>query len=60
MQILQDEFPNFQIDIYATVLENDGSALGAAIIAASLALASAGVSMFGIATAVTMVINSHN
>jgi len=51
----QQEFPNFQMDVYATVLDNGGSALAAAITAASLALANAGVSMFGLVTASTIV-----
>ncbi|XP_012543661.2 exosome complex component MTR3 [Monomorium pharaonis] len=48
------EFPNFQVDVYATVLDNGGSALAAAIMAASLALADAGVPMFGLVTASTV------
>ncbi|XP_011862792.1 PREDICTED: exosome complex component MTR3-like [Vollenhovia emeryi] len=48
------EFPNFQVDVYATVLDNGGSALAAAIMAASLALANAGVPMFGLVTASTV------
>ncbi|XP_011637905.1 exosome complex component MTR3 [Pogonomyrmex barbatus] len=48
------EFPNFQVDIYAIVLDNGGSALAAAIMAASLALANAGVPMFGLVTASTI------
>lgn len=51
----QQEFPNFQVDVYATVLDNGGSALAAAIMAASLALANAGVPMFGLVTAATVV-----
>jgi len=53
--IFQQEFPNFQVDVYATVLDNGGSALAAAIMAASLALANAGVPMFGLVTASTIV-----
>jgi len=53
--LFQQEFPNFQVDIYATVLDNGGSALAAAIMAASLALANAGVPMFGLVTASTIV-----
>lgn len=53
--IFQHEFPNFQVDVYALVLDNGGSALGAAIMAASLALANANVPMFGIVTTVTAV-----
>lgn len=48
------EFPNFQVDVYALVLDNSGSALAAAIMAASVALANAGVPMFGIVTATTV------
>ncbi|XP_014470910.1 PREDICTED: exosome complex component MTR3-like [Dinoponera quadriceps] len=53
-----NEFPNFQVDIYATVLDNGGSALAAAIMAASLALANAGVPMYGLVTASTIAV--HN
>ncbi|XP_020278762.1 exosome complex component MTR3-like [Pseudomyrmex gracilis] len=53
------EFPNFQVDIYATVLDNGGSALAAAIMAASLALATAGVPMFGLVTASTIGIHDQ-
>ncbi|XP_066587690.1 exosome complex component MTR3 [Prorops nasuta] len=52
------EFPNFQVDCYTIILDNGGSALAAAIMAASLALANAGIQMFGIVTASTMAI--HN
>lgn len=55
MFLFQQEFPNFQVDVYATVLDNGGSALAAAIMAASLALANAGVPMFGLVTASTVV-----
>ncbi|OAD56635.1 Exosome complex component MTR3 [Eufriesea mexicana] len=48
------EFPNFQVDVYAMVLDNAGSSLAAAIIAASTALANAGVPMFGLVTASTI------
>ncbi|XP_076298992.1 exosome complex component MTR3 [Lasioglossum baleicum] len=48
------EFPNFQVDIYAMVLDNAGSSLAAAIMAGSLALANAGVPMFGLVTASTI------
>ncbi|XP_035726925.1 exosome complex component MTR3-like [Vespa mandarinia] len=50
------EFPNFQVDVYTTVLDNDGSSLAAAITVASLALANAGVPMFGLVTASTVAI----
>lgn len=44
-------FPNFQVDIFANVIENDGSALAAAINAAGLALADAGIPMYDVITA---------
>ncbi|CAK9822072.1 Exosome complex component MTR3 [Anthophora retusa] len=49
-----NEFPNFQLDVYAMVLDNAGSSLAAAIMAASTALANAGVPMFGLVTASTI------
>jgi len=51
--VCRHEFPNFQVDVYALVLDDGGSALSVAITAASLALANASVPMFGIVTAVT-------
>ena len=48
------EFPNFQVDVYAMVLDNAGSSLAAAIMAASIALANASVPMFGLVTASTI------
>ncbi|XP_012257428.2 exosome complex component MTR3 [Athalia rosae] len=52
--VCRQEFPNFQVDIYALVLDNGGSALAAAIMCASLALADASVPMFGLVTAVSV------
>nr|XP_040237457.2 exosome complex component MTR3-like [Anopheles coluzzii] len=46
-------FPNLQIDVFANVLEDDGSALAVAITAAGLALGDACVPMFDIVTAAT-------
>uniref|UniRef100_A0A182JMX9 Uncharacterized protein n=1 Tax=Anopheles atroparvus TaxID=41427 RepID=A0A182JMX9_ANOAO len=46
-------FPNLQIDVFANVLEDDGSALAVVITAAGLALADACVPMFDIVTATT-------
>lgn len=48
------ELPNFQVDIYALVLHNDGSALSAAITAAGIALAEAGVPIYDMVTSVTV------
>uniref|UniRef100_UPI00358F9A6C exosome complex component MTR3 n=1 Tax=Myxine glutinosa TaxID=7769 RepID=UPI00358F9A6C len=39
-------FPKAQVDVFASVLQDDGSAAAAAITAASLALADAGVQMY--------------
>ncbi|GAB0088409.1 Mtr3 [Sergentomyia squamirostris] len=52
--ICRHEFPNFQVDIFANVLEDNGSALSAAITAAGLAVANAGIPMFDILTAATV------
>lgn len=49
--VCRQEFPNFQVDVFANVLEDDGSALAAAITAAGLALADAGIPMYDIITA---------
>jgi exosome complex component MTR3 len=46
-----DKFPKSVIDVYALVLEDDGSALAAAIICGSLALADAGVELYDIVSA---------
>lgn len=48
------EFPNFQVDIYALVLHNDGSSLSAAITAAGIALSHAGVPMFDLIASMTL------
>lgn len=48
------ELPNFQVDVYAMVLEEDGSALSAAIIAGGVALTIAGVPMYDQITSVTL------
>jgi len=41
-----DTFPKAEVDVFALVLESNGGVLGAAITAASLALADAGVEMY--------------
>uniref|UniRef100_A0A182TAE4 Uncharacterized protein n=1 Tax=Anopheles maculatus TaxID=74869 RepID=A0A182TAE4_9DIPT len=46
-------FPNLQIDVFANVLEDGGSALSVAITAAGLALCDACIPMFDIVTAAT-------
>lgn len=52
--VCRHEFPNFQVDIFANVLQDDGSALAAAITCAGLALADAGIPMYDVVTAVTV------
>ncbi|EDV20340.1 uncharacterized protein TRIADDRAFT_61054 [Trichoplax adhaerens] len=44
-----DKYPKSQIDIFITVLQNDGSVLGGAITAASVALADSGIEIFDVA-----------
>lgn len=55
MLLFQHEFPNFQVDIYALLLDNDGSCLSAAVTAAGLALVDAGIPMYDIVTSVSLV-----
>lgn len=52
--VCRHEFPNFQVDIFANVIQDDGSVLGAAITCAGLALADAGIPMYDIITATTV------
>lgn len=54
--VCRHEFPNFQVDIFANVLQDDGSALGAAITCAGLALADAGIPMYDVVTANTVAV----
>lgn len=49
--VCRHEFPNFQVDIYAIVLQDDGGVLAAAITCAGLALADAGIPMYDVITA---------
>jgi exosome complex component MTR3 len=49
--ICLEKFPKSTIDVYAFVLEDDGSVLSAAITCASLALADAGIEMYGLVSA---------
>lgn len=53
-------FPNFQVDVFVHVLENDGSALAAAITAAGLAIADAGIPMYDVVTASTVAIQEKS
>lgn len=52
--VCRHEFPNFQVDIFAHVLQDDGSALAAAITCAGLALADAGIPLYDVITATTV------
>ncbi|KAF5294098.1 hypothetical protein FQR65_LT10922 [Abscondita terminalis] len=52
--VCRHKFPNFQVDVYVLVLENDGSALSASITAAGVALAQAGIPMYDTITAATL------
>ncbi|KAK6618204.1 hypothetical protein RUM44_002655 [Polyplax serrata] len=52
--VCRHEFPNFQVDIYALLLDNDGACLSAAITAAGLAMADAGIPMYDILTSVSL------
>ncbi|KAJ9593208.1 hypothetical protein L9F63_015253, partial [Diploptera punctata] len=57
--VCRHEFPNFQVDVYALVLENDGSALAAAITCAGLALANASVPMYDLVVGATLGIHGE-
>lgn len=50
-----EKFPKAQVDIFITVLENDGNALSAGIICASLALAEAGIEMYDLVSSCSLV-----
>ncbi|KAH9498273.1 Exosome complex component MTR3 [Bulinus truncatus] len=54
----QHKYPKSQINIYATVLQNDGSVLSAALMCASVALASAGIEMYDLVLASSLAIQS--
>lgn len=56
--VILDKFPKSVIDIYALVIEADGSCLSAAITCSSLALASAGIEMYDIVTSTSVAIVS--
>ncbi|XP_071506164.1 exosome complex component MTR3-like [Diadema antillarum] len=48
------KIPKSQVDVFVTVLENDGSALAAAITCASVAVANAGIEMYDIVIGCTV------
>jgi len=50
-----EKFPKAQVDIYITVLENDGNALPAGILCASLAIGEAGIEMYDLVSSCSLV-----
>lgn len=44
--VRMDKFPKAQVNVYVTVLQNDGSPLAASLTCASVALANAGIEMY--------------
>ncbi|XP_077284403.1 exosome complex exonuclease Mtr3 [Arctopsyche grandis] len=52
--VLRHLFPNFQVDIFAYILENDGGCLATVINAAGLALADAEIPIYDTVTALTV------
>lgn len=52
-----DSYPKSQIDVYINVLEDDGNTLSYAIVAASIALAEAGIEMTDLVTASSLIFN---
>lgn len=58
--VCRHEFPNFQVDIYALVIENDGCALSAAITCAGLALSHAGIPLYDLISSVTLGLQKNN
>ncbi|XP_014255557.1 exosome complex component MTR3 [Cimex lectularius] len=57
--LCRHEFPNLQITVSAFIIEDGGSALAAAITAASLAMTQARLPTFGVVTAVTVGIHNN-
>lgn len=57
--VCRHEFPNFQVDIFVLVLQNDGSALSAAINCANLALVDAAIPMYDLVTSATLSIRGN-
>lgn len=58
--VMMEKFPKAQIDIYIMVLENDGNVLAAAINCACVALADAGIEMYDLVTACSLVQEDNN
>lgn len=53
--VMLDKFPKAVVDIYINVLEADGGEVAAAVSCASLALASAGIQLFDLVGAISVV-----
>lgn len=53
--LFQHLYPKSQIDVFVTVLENDGSFVAGAITCAGLALADAAIDMFDVIVGASMV-----
>lgn len=54
-----ETYPKSQIDVYINVLEDNGNTLSYAIIAASVALANAGIEMVDLVTSASLVFNDN-
>ena len=52
---MQHLYPKSQIDVFITVLEDDGSSLAAAITCAGLAVADAAIDMFDVIVGASLV-----
>lgn len=57
--ICLESYPKSQIDVYINVLEDDGNTLSYAIVAASVALAEAGIEMTDLVTASSLIFNDE-
>ena len=55
-----ETFPKAQVDIYINVLQDDGNVLASSIICASVALANAGIEMFDLVSACSLVYDDQN
>lgn len=52
---MQDKFPRARMDMYMTVLEDDGGALATAITCGALALSNANIEMYDIVIGASLV-----
>ena len=56
---LQHLYPKSQVDVFITILEDDGSSLAAAITCAGLAVADAAIDMFDVIVGSSLVSGSE-